>query len=438
MSDILVQAALREQALLTQELIEVQSNYANYAASKKATGYSGTAECDRISIESFAYTPSCTLRWPDGYNRAGFPVQDWLCFNNPLDQIDAVNDVYCKTFGQFTKPRKNGLFLHETAWNRCNSECLWTVPAGVNRVQIQMWGPGGGSSGVCCQGMGTGGPNGAYSVIEFNVTPGDTMCLCAGCAYCCYGDNSGPPGQNNSYCTTVCYCDVAAGNGSLIMTAGSPDPHTCRWNCSWCNSFGWNNCCSMQLGGRWGILNNMDVFMAGCMCSFGENFSCIRGINTCGSCWGTCYQADSTSMIPAHYDFFCGFCSNLAVNVDCRNTKNVKHYGVFASWPGFWLGSSCCLGNGNSGTPTTYHYQLPTVGWPNSWNIVNPDGGAMYGKAFGTTITCCSIGCHSPMACHGHRKAPGVGGTGRFSRQPGYICGDFGRAGAICVSWNCT
>jgi hypothetical protein len=439
MSDILVQAALREQAVLTQQLIDAEADYARLSALQKATGYAGTAECDRISIESYAWTPNCTCRWPDGFNRATYPLPNWLQYDSPFEAVCALNQTYCKTFGQFTKPRQNGIWLHDAAYNRCQQECLWTVPAGVSRVQVQMWGPGAGSSGVCCQGLGFGGPNGAYSVIEFNVTPGDTLCVCAGCAQCCYGDGSGIPGWNNGYCTTVCYCEVGAGTGSLIMTAGSPDPHVCRWTCSWCQSFGWVNCCAMQFGGTWAVMNDMDIFVAGCNCSFGHaSQASPNGMNSCGNCWTSCYSGPyHSSWIPPHYDHNCGFCAPMFTNIACRNAKNVKHYGIFAAWPGFWVGATCCLGQSNATNSSSFHVQLPTVGFPSSWNIVSPDPEWPLSKQWGTAEKCCSQGCFAPMACHGWRKAPAVGGTGRFSRQPGITCGDYGRGGAVCISWNC-
>jgi hypothetical protein len=439
MSDILVQAALREQAILTQQLIDAETDRARYTALQKATGYAGTAECDRVSIESFAWTPNCTCRLPDGFNRAGYVLPNWLCYDSPHEAVYAVNDLYCKTFGQFTKPRQNGLWLMDQDFVRCNRECNWCVPAGVSRVQVQMWGPGTGSSGACCQGLGTGGTNGAYSVIEFNVTQGDCLFLCAGCAQCCFGDASGTPGFTNGYCTMVCYYDNANGNATSITTHGGPEPCACRWNCSWCQSFGWNNCCSMQIGGTWTVMNNMDLMTGGgCMCSFGRDFQCIRGMQTCSSQWGTCYDGpNQSSWIPPHYDHHCGFCSPMFINVDCRNFKNVKHYGTYGVWPGFWVGATCCLGHPNNADSSSYHIQLPSVGFPNSWNIVSPDAEWPLSKQFGTTEKCCSQGCFSPMACHGWRRAPGVGGTGRFVRSPGTHCGDYGRAGAICVSWNC-
>ncbi len=438
MSDILVQAALREQAILTQQLIDAEADYARLSALQKATGFVGTAVCDRVSIDSYAWTPMVTCKWPDSHNRATYPLTNWLSYDSPFDAIKALNETYCKTFGQFTKPRQHGLWLHDNEYNRCQQDCQFCVPPGVTRLQVQMWGPGTGSSGACCQGLATGGTNGAYSVIEFNVTPGDCLYLCAACSQCCYGDASSIPGFTNGYCTTVCYYDNANSTQSLITTHGGPEPCACRWNCAWCQSFGWNNCCNMHIGGTWAVMNDMDIFMAGCSCSFGQNFNCLRGMQTCSSCWGTCYSGPGdSSWIPPHFDHTCGFCAPLYMNVDCRNSKNVKHYGIFGAWPGFWVGSSCCLGASFNGDSGSFHIQLPTVGFPNSWNIVSPDSSWSLGKQWGTAEKCCSQGCFAPMACHGWRKGPGVGGTGRWVRSPGYNCGDYGRGGAICVSWNC-
>lgn len=81
--------------------------------------------------------------------------------------------------------------VNTTYW-RCGSNCNWCVPAGVTNVVMEMWGPGGSSSSNCCCGGAPFGQNGAYMALKFDVTPGECLCICSGCAYCCFATQTTP------------------------------------------------------------------------------------------------------------------------------------------------------------------------------------------------------------------------------------------------------
>jgi hypothetical protein len=66
--------------------------------------------------------------------------------------------------------------------------CLWTVPAGVRKLQIQLWGAGGNGVGACscsrCHHyMGAGG--GYYNVVTIDTAAGCEYTICAGGVYPC-------------------------------------------------------------------------------------------------------------------------------------------------------------------------------------------------------------------------------------------------------------
>lgn len=63
--------------------------------------------------------------------------------------------------------------------------CLWTAPAGVTWVSVEMWGGGGGGAGNCCCHFGTSGGAGSYSRKIVDVTAGQAYRFCAaGSTYC--------------------------------------------------------------------------------------------------------------------------------------------------------------------------------------------------------------------------------------------------------------
>ena len=135
--------------------------------------------------------------------------------------------------------------------NACSTGCccLWTVPTGVKKLQIQMWGSGGNGAGACScnrchHNLGTQG--GYYNVKTIDVSEGWTYTVCASGVYgccsrectACYGCSSYVNGCNLSN-----FC-ARGGRGGFANTS---------WN-TLCT--GVNDCCvgPTTNGGDFGIM----------------------------------------------------------------------------------------------------------------------------------------------------------------------------------------
>jgi hypothetical protein len=441
MSDILIQSALKEQQRLTGELIQAQKDSAIAAAGAALnTAIAVNEEIDMISAGTYAYQCSWNnflCSYPTSTSGA-FPAKNLLCYrDDPAKQGEAVEAQYCKAFHQLWKPRPHGFLCHDTEYGRCGRSGNFTVPAGVSKVQVQMWGPGSGSGGFCCQGFSMPGPAAAYMLIDnLEVKQGDTLCFCAGCAYCCYGDGTGAPGLNNGYCTSLCFCDQGV-TSYEFYAPGAPEPHVCRWSCSWCMKNGWSNCCPMQFGGNWFIDDDMEInTQGGCACSIGAGFACVAGVNSCSGCWSICYDSPGDAKyMPMVHDHNCiGYSS---MTPDIMRQKNTRVYNVPALWPSFATDRVCCLGGPyNSGD----HWVIapPVPGFSRSFrvssNYVTKDRSTQ--TPFGQ---CCrSNQCFGELSCQGVQRFPGVGGSGYATTGTNQLgCGDYGGGGAICISWAC-
>jgi hypothetical protein len=188
MSDVILYAALKENARLTKEYIDSKGTGVSitYYQTPQSPGYPYAS--------TSAVTPTCPQ-----------VVQDWSRLLNPLVTIDPNGFKVCNGDGQF----------------RCNACCLWTVPAGATRAQFQLWGPGGGTSNNCCCGGAPFGPSGAYVVVQMDVVPGQSYTLCSGCAVCCCASQTTPGGQGSPTFVT--------GTGLCVCAEGG-NPCYCCWN----------------------------------------------------------------------------------------------------------------------------------------------------------------------------------------------------------------
>lgn len=84
----------------------------------------------------------------------------------------------------------------------------WAVPAGVNKIMIEVWGGGGGGAGATVTGAGGGG-GGGYGKGTYTVTPGSTLTVTIG-----NGGNGGPSG------TAGVAGQPSSVNGTLISANG--------------------------------------------------------------------------------------------------------------------------------------------------------------------------------------------------------------------------
>lgn len=440
MSDILIQSALKEQQRLTDELITAQKEAAiAYTETAVSASVVVSEETDMVSAGTYLYRDGQqkTLCYAAFSNSGGFPAKNLLCYrNDPAKMAEAVEAQYCAAFHQLWKPRPHGFLCYDTSYTRCQRDGSFTVPAGVSKVQVQLWGPGGGSGGFCCQGFSMPGPTGAYMLIDnLPVEAGDTLCFCAGCSYCCYGDGSGQPGGPNGYCTSFCFCDISATTGYGFFAAGAPESHVCRWSCAWCQKRGWVNCCNMHFGGNWYIDDDMEInTTGGCNCSIGAGYTCVGGLQSCSGCWSPCYDSPSDGIfMPMFYDHACG---GTAPAYATLREKNVLVYEVPALWPSFATDRTCCLGGPyNAGD----HWVLapPVPGFSRSFRVSSNKTTDQRStqETFGS---CCRQQCFGHIACHGVQRFPGVGGSGYSTTGTNQLgCGDYGSGGAVCISWAC-
>jgi hypothetical protein len=146
--------------------------------------------------------------------------------------------------------------------------CQWTVPAGVSRARLQIWGAGAGSLSGCCCGGSITGTTGAYASVIIPVVPGCQYTLCAGCACAvpirwttgCTTSNA-----PQSYVTGYGLCNFCAVGGKGLH-------HYCVMFLDLGGGYG-HGCC------RW---SSLDCISAGsCICSTGD-FCFSQSCASCG------------------------------------------------------------------------------------------------------------------------------------------------------------
>lgn len=179
--------------------------------------------------------------------------------------------------------------------------CLWTVPSGVRRMTIEMWGAGGSGHGACscnrCQ-VYRGAQGGYYNTKTIDVSAGWTYTVCAGGVYrCCERDCVGCTGcasyvngcnLSGNFCAHGGCGGLACGNWSL----------NCHSTNECCRAPGDNNGDFMMGNHRGGFWNPKGVF---CHCHgryaiptsapfIGTNV--MQGLNFCWircGCWTVPY-----------------------------------------------------------------------------------------------------------------------------------------------------
>lgn len=371
MTDILLAAAMRE----NQRLMRCYAKVAGSASGSTATlsQYSAGGAVGPPGSGGTASGPSCSC--PDF-------VCDW-----------------CSVFGTLVAEKDNGFQVCNTnQYRRCGANCNWTVPAGVTRATFQLWAPGGGTSQNCCCGGGPFGPTGSWLLLsDVQVCAGETWCFCAGCAYCCFAEQTTPGQLGCTHIEGCCFCATTCG----------PMPCYCCWN-------GDVNGKARRDGGIYASnCNNQIPNVDGC------------GPNQCSG-WNYCWDQNSDNVnveFAYGYNSWCICCDG---NGTCRNSMpsytQVVPYGVRGMWPGF------CISSGNE-TTKSWSAPVPFMPMPtNSW-------GANTG--WQSQNTC--HGCNFRACCGSYNSNPGFGGSPSSIFGGCNACGgDAGRMGMVCVSWNCT
>lgn len=358
MSDILLHAAIIENQNLLQNFVKKTIN--PYAVVDE-TYYA----CNCHTGEPLLNTPA---QWTTtNVNQCPQMVKDWETYLKPLVKTHTNGFKVCDTSGYW----------------RCGSSCNWTVPAGVTSVQFQLWGPGGGNSGQCCCGGTPFGPTGSYMVSTVPVTPGQIYCLCSGCAYCCYADQSAASGVGSP--TWIC-----GSNGYSVCAEGACTCFCC-WNAAVLGSS--TNCGFM--------LPNID----GC------------AANQCSG-WNFCWDSGNDNTVVPH-----AFGAETWRVINAAGSVN---YGLPVIYPGIVIGSDHSTpGNGWMISAPVFGFEACTCCWGNCTmsnfgSMCNGYGGCYY------------------QAASGFQQIPAVGGFGGYVCG-GYsvMCGDAGGMGMICVSYNC-
>jgi hypothetical protein len=326
-----------------------------------------------FSAESLGQTPSLLGVYSDLNTAAAVDVYD-------ENAAATLEQQWCSVLGETTAVRSNGLKVCSTVadmggW-RCGANCTWVVPANVERVLFQSWGPGGGSASSCCCGGSPFGANGAYTAVEISVTPGDTYTLCAGCAYCCYAYQTTPGAVGGDTTITGPNLDIATKGGVSCCTA---------W--------------SAAVGPDY-ALNPGQLPTAGpSACS-----------PTWCSGWNFCYDSTNDQFcIPFAY-------GEATWDVNELGGTDPVFYGIPSMYPQTKLQGS--FGDNNPG----YTEAAPVYGFAGC-GCQFPWGGS----------SC--FGCNM-KACQGHGQYPGRGASPSKTFGGCNACGgDSGRFGMVCVSW---
>jgi hypothetical protein len=288
-------------------------------------------------------------------------------------------------------------------WNsngyfRCGTSCNWCVPTGVTSVTMEMWGPGGSTSSNCCCGGAPWGPNGSFIALKFDVTPGECLCICSGCAYCCYATQTTPGLIGGpSYFTTS--------NDALGLTLGCIG--ACAMSGISCYEY-WN----------------ADATKAGLSAAQNTNMippGLLSG-DTCGpnycSGWNYCWDTgdDNVDMPPifSSYSFPSVTCTSGSV------TRNLEVFKIPGTWPCMKIG----VNNNNAFTSNA-----PVPRYEDCICSVQGQG---------NTCTGCQMGAPSLYGQGFLCGVPGAGGVGGFVYGGCQACGgDSGRLGFVRIGYNC-
>lgn len=145
-------------------------------------------------------------------------------------------------------------------------KCTWTVPSGVNRVFVQMWGAGGGGGRGCGPaGRGIGHPGAAGGYAQF------VLCVTAGEVYCI---SSGLGGTGFTYGGMGCLgnCSCMCGPCLNIRTCGGAGGPACSRG----------PCCAA--GGQVGIDCSGRIVPGTLFCQFGADSVAQGPLCACAAC----------------------------------------------------------------------------------------------------------------------------------------------------------
>ena len=153
-------------------------------------------------------------------------------------------------------------------------------------------------------------------VVQMDVSPGEVYCLCAGCAYCCCGEQTTPG---------ICGSPSWVRGAGICMCADSGQSCYCYWNA--------------------------DIESGTCGCAIPDPNGNSCGPNGCSG-WNFCWDSGNDDTRVCH-----AF-SRATWAVNCKDTnRNVVCYGINGLYPYMYIG-----GNLESGT---FSVSTPVFGFEN-------------------------------------------------------------------------
>lgn len=282
--------------------------------------------------------------------------------------------------------------------------CLWTVPAGVTQISVELWaGGGGGGSGSAdnCCGSNPGGGGSGWVKRTFPVSPGNQVTICAGAGGC----GGGGAIDQGSWC-----CCGQQGSCSYVLLNGNfcADTHggrqgvsICHWHCG---------CIATACGSCFGPSNDPTG-------DWGCNQGCTGYMNNPSGLSDFSMRAGPTSsVVPG--------CTG-----NCDSQKSYSGGAPFGGDGRWWQYSCNC-----------WSYLRWNPSCTNNLGIAGPGGGscsASTGFNIGDQYTCSTSGFEG---CIRHNAAPpgnfpGGGGAGGHSSSccNRKISGGIGAAGYVRV-----
>jgi hypothetical protein len=136
------------------------------------------------------------------------------------------------------------VFNTSNSVNNGGACCLWTVPAGITVMNLELWGSGAAGVGArCCEMGGIGSTTGTYALKTISVTPGQNYTICAGGTSCdgtvdglCCGIVPSGFGSFVSLSGTVLACASGGEGGNGEVTRGGFFGYGCCWSRLGCNT----------------------------------------------------------------------------------------------------------------------------------------------------------------------------------------------------------
>ena len=272
-----------------------------------------------------------------------------------------------------------------TGYYRCGANCTWTVPSGTTCARFQIWGAGGGSNESRCCGFAPSGSSGAYASVIIPVSAGNNYTLCAGCAYCCYAYSDG---YNQS-------------RGDTSYVQGTNLSNFCALG-------GWSGCIFKEQEDRADQFGpKIGQF---CYCRYLGGCICRSGAWVCAE-----YETQGQGYPEGH-------CSGV---LGPWVSRCVCFYGTST-------GGSGVYGHRGMWSYISVDNYMPALGW-----ISTMYGYPQYCCGRGGCWVCNSCGgfCQSAWQT-GVRPMPGAAGFMTSSCGGNCTCGDAGRMGMVCVSYN--